>query len=100
MSHQDPSNRRHGREAIHDTGLDAHGEEVSNGFYAVHPQGHLVLVKELKPGFRIASDEDIAAVEKAEADRVAAEVPPASPTPVEEPVTEVPAIAGSSEPQS
>lgn len=61
--------------------------DPSGAFYAVNPGGHLVgipsrltdddidagKVPDLKPGFRWASAEDIATVEKIEADRAAKE---------------------------
>lgn len=46
-----------------------------SGFLAVNPAGHLVTLRteDLKDGFRWATDDDIAAVEKAEAERAAKE---------------------------
>lgn len=60
---------------------------LSGSFYAVNPSGHLVGIPsrlsdeeidagkapDLKPGFRWATEEDIAAVVKIEADRAAKE---------------------------
>lgn len=50
------------------TGKDAHGFEVVDGFYAVGPDGQLVLVKALKPRWRVATHEEIdAAAERRDA---------------------------------
>jgi len=50
-------------EKIEKFGKDAHGQQCSEGFYAVHPDGHVVLLppsSQLKPGFRYATESEVA----------------------------------------
>lgn len=62
------------REYLHKVGKNAHGHEVSDGIYAVRPDGHLVVVQlPLKPGWRPATHEDIATKAADNEERHAAE---------------------------
>lgn len=52
---------------IHEYGTDATGKQVSRGYYAISPAGHLVLLPPsapLKEGFRVATTADVAEKEK------------------------------------
>lgn len=51
---------------------NAHGEPAPRGFYAISPQGNVVLLapgQPVKPGFRVATQEDLDAAAAKEAAR-------------------------------
>lgn len=59
---------------IHIVGKNAHGQEVSDGIFAIGPSGQLVMAKQpLKPGWRPATEDEIVAAEHAESERAHAE---------------------------
>lgn len=75
---------------LREFGGDAHGKLVSNGYYAISPNGDLVLLPELsklKQGWRLATTADIDAKERAargeppRSEREPAPLPPADDEP-------------------
>lgn len=72
---------------IHEMQSDAHGQPASRGFYAMSPAGDLVLLapgQPVKPGWRVADEQDIDASLAKEAERKRIESAP--PAPHAEPV--------------
>lgn len=58
---------------IHEIGFDASGQPSSSGFYVVGPDGRIVLVQSIKPGWRIATQADLSAAAAKNAARQADE---------------------------
>ena len=73
---------------IHDIGKGSGDVDVSNGYYAINPSGHIVLIPpavELKAGFRLATQSDL------DARKPQSQVPPMPAKPVVDKAEKAPA---------